>query len=287
MAHMNEIKHRIKSIKDTRQITKAMQLISASKLRKARKQLDETLPYFDKVRLTMADILAHSHNMDNRFFDLRHEKMGRKRAYVILTGDKGLAGSYNHNVIRIAEKHLEKHPGSLLMVAGHVGQHYFMKKRANIDLNFDYPTLNPNIFRAREMSEYILKAFEREKVDEVYMIYTFLKTTLNLEVLVNKILPLDLDELKEELNIETSIHSENIVYEPSPSAVLHLLVQKYMKGIIYGALVEAFTSEQSSRMTSMDSATKNADEILRHLKLYYNRARQAAITQEIMEIVDG
>ncbi|MCX7748866.1 MAG: ATP synthase F1 subunit gamma [Clostridia bacterium] len=287
MASMSEIKLRMKSIKETRQITKAMKLISAAKLKKARQQLDQTKPFFDKVKATIADIIVHSGNVDNIFFDVRNQKEGKKFGYIILTGDKGLAGGYNNNIIKLAESHLEKRPDSTLFVAGHMGRNYFIRKKYNVYQEFDYAVQNPTIYRAREMAEIVLDLFSKGELDEVYLIYTNMISSIKLEPKVMKLLPLEAEALREDLkDIEVKI-DESLSYEPSPKAVFDVLIPKYLKGIFYGALVEAFTSEQSARMSAMDNATSNADEMLQKLNLYYNRARQAAITQEISEIVGG
>jgi F-type H+-transporting ATPase subunit gamma len=290
MANIREIKHRINSIKETRQITKAMQLISAAKLKRARQQLESTLPFFEKVKVTMADIITHSGEINNPYFIERETKENRKKGFILLTGDKGLAGGYNHNIIKLAEQNLEESPDALLFIAGQVGRSYFGKKNYNIYSDFGYPVQSPTIYRAREITELILEFFNNDKLDEVYVIYTQMQSSINLEPHVMKLLPLNLDAFKEDLKLPKSEedNSDDIfIYEPSPRDVFNILVSKYVKGIVYGTLVEAFASEQSARMTSMDSATSNADEMLQSLNLYYNRARQAAITQEISEIVGG
>jgi F-type H+-transporting ATPase subunit gamma len=290
MANMREIKLRMKSINQTRQITKAMKLISAAKLKKARQQLEQTLPYFDKVKVTIADILTHSGNIENIFFDARDKKEGRKKGYIVITGDKGLAGGYNHNIIKLTEDRLKDNSDSILFVAGHIGRNYFLRKKLNVYENFDYPVQNPTVYRAREIAELVLEMFKKGEIDEVYLIYTKMLSSIKLEPQVMKLLPLELGALKEDLkNIEHVGENidDSLSYEPSPTAVYNVLIPKYVKGILYGALVEAFTSEQSARMTAMDSATSNADEMIKKLNLYYNRARQAAITQEISEIVGG
>lgn len=288
MASMREIKLRIKSIKETRQITKAMKLISAAKLKKARQQLEQTLPYFDKVKATLADILSHSGNIDNIYFDVRNEKAGKKKGYIVIAGDKGLAGGYNHNILKLTEKQLKQSPDSLLFVAGHMGRSFLARKNYNIMGDFDYGVQNPTITRSRDIADMVLELFRKGEIDEVYVIYTKMITTLRLEPQVMKLLPLELEEFKRDLNItEKTIIDESLSYEPSTQAVYDVLIPKYIKGILYGSFVEAFASEQSARMTAMDSATSSADDMLQRLNLYYNRARQAAITQEISEIVGG
>ena len=289
MASMREIKLRIKSIQQTRQITKALKLISAAKMKKARQQLDSTLPFFDKVKATMADILTHSGNMESKFFDIRSEKEGRKKGYLVISGDMGLAGGYNHNILKLAQKELKENPDSTLFVAGHMGRNFLARKGFNVKEEFDYGVQNPNVYRSREISESLLEAFIKGEVDEVYVVYTKMVSSLKQEPQIMKLLPLDLGALKEDLGIpETSLTiDESLSYEPSPLAVFDVLIPKYVKGIVYGAFVEAFASEQSARMSAMDNATSSADDMLQRLNLYYNRARQAAITQEISEIVGG
>lgn len=287
MQSMSEIRHRIKAIRDTKQITNAVKLISAARLRKARTQLDQTLPYFEKVKLTIADILAHCGDIENRYFDVRHQKKGRNRGYVVFSADKGLAGGYNHNIFKTTCEQLTRYPNSKLYVGGHAGYLHFETKGYNIVKDFYFPVRNPTVFRAREISEYILKQFDTGKVDEVYIIYTYLVNTLRQEVHIMKLLPLDLGGIRMELGIDEQLYQELeecLIYEPSPEAVFDVLISKYVKGIIYGAMVEAFTSEQSSRMVSMDSATDNAEKMLKKLHAQYNRARQSAITEEISEI---
>ena len=290
MAHINEIKLRMKSIKETRQITRAMKFISAAKLKRARNQLEHTIPYFEKVKSIMADILLHSGKVDSIFFDVRAERECKKKAFLVITGDKGFAGGYNHNIIKFVEEHIENKKDVLLFVAGNVGKYYFAKNQYDVYMEFDYPVQNPTIYRAREIAELIMKLFSEGVFDEMYIAFTNMLSSVNSKPEIMKLLPLDYNALKQNLNIKEELDEdpEDILdYEPDPQTVFDLLVRKYLKGIIYGAFVEAFTSEQSARMIAMDNATSNADEMLRKLELAYNRARQAKITEEISEIVGG
>lgn len=290
MASMREIKLRIKSIKETRQITKAMKLISAAKLKKARQQLEQTLPYFSKVKCTIGDLLMHSGTIESPYFDIRKDKDDKKTGFIILTGDKGLAGGYNHNILKLAEDEIKKVQNPVLLVAGHMGRNYFYRREFNMFQDFDYPVQNPTVYRAREMADIVIDQFKKGQLDEVYLIFTLMVSTIKLQPQVMKILPLNLEALKEDIGvIDCSCVKvdEMLTYEPSLHAVFDVLIPKYVKGVIYGALVEAFTSEQSARMSAMDNATSNADDMLQSLNLFYNRARQAAITQEIAEIVGG
>ncbi|PYG89528.1 F-type H+-transporting ATPase subunit gamma [Ruminiclostridium sufflavum DSM 19573] len=286
--NMREIKSHIKSINQMRQITKAMKLISTSKLKKARAQLEVTLPYFNKVKETIADILEHSGDVESKFFDLKEKKEGQRKAYIVLTGDKGLAGGYNSNIIKLAERTIgDDKENVLLLVAGISGRAYFIRKNYNVHTEFDYAVQNPTVYRARKIADIILDMYNKHEVDEVHIIYTEMVSAISLQPRTLKLLPIEIGALREEVrDIEIKI-DEKVKYEPSASAVLDVLIPKYIKGIMYGVFVEAFTSEQSARMTAMDNATTNADDMLQKLNLFYNRARQAAITQEISEIVGG
>lgn len=289
MAGMREIKLRIKGIKETRQITKAMKLISAVKLKKARQQLDQTRPFFEKVNDTIVDILSHSANIESPYFDLRHQKEVRKKAYLIISGDKTLAGGYNHNLLKFAKEKINGDKDASLFIAGQIGRNYFIREKYNVCKDFLYPVQNVNIYRAREIQKVILEYFRNGDIDEVDLIYTKMKSSISLEPTIIKLLPLDIEGLKNcgaNVDRKTKLDA-NIIYEPTPKAVLEVLIPKYIKGIVYGAMVESFTCEQSARMTAMDNATSNADEMLQKLNLYYNRARQAMITQEVTEIVSG
>jgi len=296
MPNAREVKRRIKGISETKKITRAMKLISAAKLKRARQQLDQTLPYFDKVKSVIADIFMHSQDMDNIFFHPSNPDTGvhaPKRGFLVLTGDRGLAGGYNMNLIKLAEKTIANDKSAMLFIAGQLGRTYFLKKGYNVRGEFEYPVQNPSVFRAREMAEEILELFRKKELDEVTIVYTLMISTLKLEPRTLKILPIDPAILKNEVMAAGAGSSANdkwdatMVYEPSPQAVFDILIPKYLKGIIYGTLVEAFTSEQSARMTSMDNATANAEDMLQRLNLLYNRTRQAVITREISEIVGG
>ena len=288
MAGIKEIRNHIKSVEATLKITNAMYLISSSSLRKARRQLDHVVPYFNKLSYTISDILHHSPQVNHPFFDQRPKipPEDRKVGYIVLTGDKGLAGAYNHNVLKLAEQHLHKTSSPSLFVAGQVGRSWFASKNISIDHEFLYTAQNPTIERAREMSEILLSLFLKQELDEVFVIYTNMINPLHLEPTLLKLLPLDRDIFPWQPRCE-ECYPRTVTYYPSETTVLDHLVPDYFTGMLFGALVESFCSEQSSRMTAMDSSTKNAKEMLRHLNLSYNRARQSAITQEITEVVGG
>lgn len=284
MANMKEIHSRMKSIKDIMKITNAMYLISSSKLKKARKSLLATEPYFEKLQSTIYDILLRAPHMHQVYFERREEIMyeDRKRGYIVITADKGLAGSYNHNVIKLAEQEMAKGKNNSLFVVGQVGRQYFMRKNFMIDVEFLYTAQNPTMYRAREIADTIINLFQNGQLDEVYVIYTKMITPMKAEPKILQILPLERKKFERR---KAGYHHAS--FYPSPEEVMDHLVPNYIKGIIFGVLIEAFSSEQNSRMVAMEAATTSAKDMLKELDLLYNRARQAAITQEITEIVSG
>ena len=286
MANRKEIRDRMKSIQETMQITNAMYLISSSKLKKTRRQLESVEPYFEKIQSTISDILLHSQELSHPFFDKREEVKEKKVGYVVITADKGMAGSFNQNVCRLAEQSFEKNQQAYLFLVGQMGRHYFNKKNVMIDGEFLYTAQNPTVYRANRIAATLLDLFKNGLLDEVYIAYTRMVSTVNLKPEIIKLLPLDRQNLKHPDGMPSK-YEQVATYVPSPEVVLSSLVPNYVKGIIFGCLVESFSSEQAARMTAMKSACDNAKEMIRDLSLQYNRARQAAITQEISEIVGG
>jgi len=290
MVNDKDIRERISSISETMKITKAMKLVSATILKEARNQLKRTLPYFGRIENAIADILSHDIYSENIYFDRRKGKENRKSAYVIMTGDKGLCGPYNNNIFKYAERYLKRDRDPVLIVCGHSGQEYYGKSDYEIIEDFFYPIYKPTVYRAREMQERIMELFREGRVDNVYLIYTMLKGSFTLKLRARRLLPLTLRAVRKESGAKKKTGGsvdDKLVYEPSIKEVFDVIVPKYIKGILYFALVEAFTSEQCARMTAMESATANAEEILKKLKLAHNRKRQNSITAEISEISAG
>ncbi len=284
MANMREIRTRMKSIQDIMKITNAMYLISSSKLKKARKNLLATEPYFEKLQATIHDILVRAPHIHQVFFERREdiEPDDRKKGYIVITADKGLAGAYNHNVIKKAEEDMGKSNNNYLYVVGQVGRQYFKRKNVHVDGEFLYTAQNPTMYRAQLMSETIIDLFEKGELDDVYVIYTKMITPMKAEVQSVRILPLERRKFE-----RREAGYQHARFEPSAEEVMNQLVPNYLKGLLYGVLIESFSSEQNARMTAMEAATKSAKDMLRELDLLYNRARQASITQEITEIVSG
>ena len=279
MANMTEIRSRMKSIQETMKITNAMYLISSTKLRKAREKLDATAPYFELLQSTIKDILFHSPDINHTFFDQRKKikPEDKKRGYVVMTADKGMAGAYNHNVLKLAQERLAQGNDNTLFVIGQMGRKYFTKKNVRIDMEFLYTAQDPSMWRARNIAETLVDLYRKEKLDEIYIIYTKMVTPLKAEPEIIQILPLKRQSF-EEMNVELEKYHKIADYSPSPKVVMDHLVPNYVKGLIYGALVESFSSEQNARMMAMQGATESAKDMIRELSLLYNRARQAAIT---------
>jgi len=275
----------MKSIKDTMKITNAMYMISSTKLRKAKKSLEETEVYFYTLQTMMARILRHLPELENEYFDTREKKTPEEkvRGIIVVTADKGLAGAYNHNVLKMAEQQMAECSKYKLFVVGELGRQYFAAKGVNISRHFNYTAQNPSLHRARVISETILERFKKEELDEVYLIYTDMVSSIATEAKMLKLLPMKREEYVE----KAGVFQDEIVMQPSPQAVLKNIIPDTVMGYVYGALVESFCSEQNARMMAMEAANKNATAMIHDLSIQYNRVRQALITQEITEVVAG
>ena len=290
MANIKEIRDRIESVGDTMKITNAMYLISSTKLRKARKMLTDTEPFFFSTKAMIERVVSHlPEGTKNIFLETRKDipESERKRGYIIFTDDKGLAGAYNHNVLKLAEEHIHGDGDKWkLFVIGELGRYHFTSRNMDIEESFMFTSQNPTLHRARKIAAEILEYYYDRRIDEFYVIYTTMKGA-TCEARFEKLLPLDFIE---EIRMEAphpGFMLEEFLMEPSPSAILDNIVPNYVTGFIYGALVEAFCSVQSSRMQAMDNANKNAEKMISELKKSYNRQRQAQITQELTEVVSG
>lgn len=287
MASAKEIQDRMRSIKDTLKITNAMYMISSSKLKKSEKMLADTEPYFYTLQSEMSRILRHLPDMNSIYFKTNAEIPERKRkaGYIVITADKGLAGSYNHNILKLAEEELEKRDDYKLFVLGELGRHYFEQKGINIDKQFHFVVQDPSLSRARRIAEDLLKLYHENQLDELYIIYTTMVNAMQEEAQVAQLLPLKKTDFK--IPVPIDIPLEGLALKPSAEEVMDHIVPNYVVGFVYGALVEAFSCEQNARMMAMEGATNSAKQMLKELDIEYNRARQAAITQEITEVIAG
>lgn len=288
MANIREIQTRINSVKDTMKITNAMYMISSTKMRQAKKKLSDTEPYFYGMQGEISRILRHVPELEHRYFDLREEIPAEKRkiASIVVTADKGLAGAYNHNVVKVEEEILDSLGEHKLFVVGELGRHYFAKRGVEIDTNFQYTVQKPTMHRARDIAATLLDQFDNGELDEVYIVYTRMENSISSEVEKVRLLPLERSSFNE-MKMPLNVQREAIALYPSADAVMDSIVPNYIVGMVYGCLVEAYASEHNARMTAMQSATDSAQDIIRELSIEYNRARQAAITQEITEVCSG
>ncbi len=292
MATIKEIRDRINSVNDTRKITNAMYLISSTKLRKAKKMLTDTEPFFFSTQAMISRIVRHlPQGVENIFLETRLDipEKDRRKGYIVFTDDKGLAGAYNHNVIKLAEEHIQNDGDNWkLFVIGEVGRFHFLSKSMPIEESFMFTSQNPTLHRARKIAAEILERYYDREVDEFYIVYTTVHGTV-CETKFEKLLPLEIitDIQKQKEHLTSGTRREEFSMEPSPAAILDNIVPNYVTGFIYGALVESFCSVQNSRMMAMDSANKNATKMIDNLQRTYNRQRQAMITQEITEVVSG
>jgi F-type H+-transporting ATPase subunit gamma len=282
MASTSDIKHSIRSISETGQITRAMKLISTSKMRRAISRFESNSIYFRSVQSSIKDILVHS-----RGTDISHsyitESNGGKAAFIVVAADKGLCGGYNHNVLNLALEHINKCVEHYILTIGQEARAFFERKKYMIDAQFLHMSQNPSLRNARSIASDIFRLFEEGVMNEVYVVYTHFISVMRQQPKVLKLLPVSMKDLVE---IETEIkYSAELKYHPSPKEVFDVLVPQYLIGIIYGCLVQSYASEQCARMTAMENATKNADEMIERLTMDYNRARQQAITKEITEIM--
>lgn len=288
MANIKEIQTRINSVKDTMKITNAMYMISSSKMKQARKKLSDTEPYFYGLQREISRILRHVPEIEDPYFDMREELPAEKRKIgsIVITADKGLAGAYNHNIIKLEEELLEMPGIHKLFVVGKLGRHYFSKRDVEIASNFEYTVQKPTMHRARMISSVILEQFEQGELDEVYVLYTRMENSVQVDAEKVKLLPLERATFNK-MVMPLNMYREEIEFYPSAKSVMDILVPNYVTGMIYGCLVESYASEHNARMMAMKSATDSAENIIKELSTLYNRARQAAITQEITEVCGG
>lgn len=287
MSGTKEIKNRMSSVMDTQKITNAMYLIASTKMKKAKNELDQTRPYFSALRAEIKQLFRTAKDVNSKYFypaDGSDESNGTYGCLVI-TADKGLAGAYNMNAIKEAQNLMAEHPNTKLFVVGEYGRHFFLQHHIPIEHSFLYTAQNPTMQRAREISSLLLSQFDAGELDKIFIVYTDLKNSLNAEAVSTRLLPFHRMHFTSSVQEDT----ENASYEfmPSVSDVLDHVMPSYISGFIYSALVDSFCSEQNARMTAMNSANQNAENLLNNLSIQYNRVRQWAITQEITEISSG
>lgn len=278
---MRDIKRKIKSINSTKQITKAMELVSTAKLKKARERLEKTKPYYKTVQRAIHDVFENSKDVRHEYLRVRDVK---KTLYIVITGDRGLCGGYNINAIKKALEDVKDKSKTVFITIGTKARDYYKKRGFELVGEVTHISENPTFSQATEIARLALELFTKEEVDEVKLVYTEFVSTISQEPRMVQLLP-----VTKEVDGEGGEEKEfkYVSYEPSPEAVLGYLIPKYIASTIYGGLVESSASEQAARRVAMESASDNAEEMIDDLTLTFNQARQAAITQEITEIVGG
>ncbi len=277
---MKDIKRRIKSVESTMQITKAMELVASSKLRKAKEKADKARPYFDALYETMCEIQAENPSFLSPF--TRNAGEG-KSLLVVIAGDRGLAGGFNSNIFKLAQARIDELGGkdkTDIIAIGKKAVEYFGKREFNMLGSYPDFSENIRIHQANDIADEIVDKYVKGIYERVELFYTEYVSSITQQAVTKKMLPVELDGQKK-------VSKALPIYEPSAGQVFNHIVPRYVTGMIFGACVESFASEQASRRNAMENASDNASEMISSLSLMYNRARQASITQEITEIVGG
>ncbi len=275
---MKDIRRRIKSVENTMQITKAMELVASSKLRKAKERVEKARPFFETLYNTMVEIAVTNREFSSIY---TQERPVNKVGYIVIAGDRGLAAGYNSNVLKHTLTLATKENSVIIPVGKKSGE--FFSKRGFEVVNTDFPTVEDmGLGETYELADLVTQLFQSGKIDELVVVYTKFVSVLTQEPHHRKLLPLRFDETE-----TGAVQYVNTDFDPSPEFVFATIVPQYIGGIIYGAVTESYASEQGARRTAMEAASDNAGAIIDDLNLKFNRARQASITQEITEIVGG
>jgi F-type H+-transporting ATPase subunit gamma len=278
---MQDIKRRVKSVTNIEHITNAMKLVSAAKLRRAKTTFERTGEYLHFVTESIEDIFNSSADIPKKYLEGNREI--KTTCYIVITSNRGLCGSFNSNVIKQADAEIKADPERPEIVAvGSRGRDYFRKAGYDICSEYMSPPENISFIETHDISVPVLNDYVEGKIDEVVMIYTSFVSTLEQRVKTVRLLPFEIKR-----NLELTPMEKQVDYEPSTEEVFNYLVPKYVEIMIYSAIVESATCEYAARRMAMENATENANNMIADLTLFYNRARQAAITSEITEIVSG
>jgi F-type H+-transporting ATPase subunit gamma len=288
--NMQDIKRRIKSINSTEHITNAMKLVSSAKLRKAKATFDKTIEYFHSITESIEEIFSNTKEVPEQYIEGSRE--AKKTCYIMISSCKGLCGSFNSNVIKEMEQNLRANPSeeAVLVAIGSKAKEYFEKRGRQIIGSYLEPPELATFEDAVGIGSPILKMYEDGEIDKIVLVYTSFVNNLEQKVKTVQLLPFSNDQFTTIGDAEVdegTKPAKTVDYEPSTEAVFSYLVPKYVEIVLYGAVIESATCEHAARRMAMESATDNAREMLDKLELFFNRARQAAITNEIIEVVSG
>ncbi|MDR2505656.1 MAG: ATP synthase F1 subunit gamma [Oscillospiraceae bacterium] len=284
MSTLSEIRGHIRAVDDTRKITRAMYLISSAKMKRARDAHDQNAISYEKIRSQIKFVLGSIHTPTRNPFFRPH---GDKTAYVIIAGEKGLCGGYNHEILRLADEVISPLPevNRSIITIGHMASEHFVKRGLHPDVHYLHAIQSPTLRHARQIATELSWMFTEKILDNVVIVYTKLFSDGTMKPSCRRLLPILKEDFEDADDTDESVAIMS--YTPTRYEALSMLVTQYLIGSIYSALVQAHASEHHARMTAMQSATHNADEMLTKLRIQWGHARQAAITQEITEIVAG
>lgn len=284
MASMRDIKRRKESIQSTGQITKAMKLVSTVKLQKAKARAENSLPYFDYMYQTVRSMLKKSSTLSHPYLN---PGSSQKKAIIVITSNRGLAGGYNSNIVKLVTGSGIPKEDAFIYAVGRKGRDTLARRGYTVKADYSEVINEPMFKDAIDIGRDVLNAFVNNEVGEIYLAYTVFKNTVMHIPTFIKLLPVEMGDLAENTQ-ENSVADLTLMnYEPEAEEALNLIIPKYINSLIYGALIQALASENGARMQAMDSATSNAEDMIADLSLKYNRARQGSITQELTEIIAG
>jgi len=289
MTNLREVRLRMRAIQQTLQVTKAMNLVSTAKLRKGRRALEDIKPYFDRIQKTVFDVISSVGEIESDFSRKKNPFQEYRTAIIVISSDKGLAGSYNANIFRQVNELCDKVKNPELITIGNMASRHFTNTPLPILEDFPFCTQVPTLEYAEEISSYVLSQFLWGAYDELHIVYTHMFSSVKIAPVELQLIPLDKDKIQSRIMGLGNIKRVDLEFEFLPSAreVFDALVPHLFKGMLYCCMVEAFASEQNARMTAMSESSKSAEDMLASLRIHYNRARQAGITNEITEIVSG
>ena len=279
MANLKDIQQRIKSVGSIQKVTKAMKMVAAAKVKRAQERMEISRPYSKNVQDLICRILPE---ISSSNIDLIEKRDVKKKGFIVITSDRGFAGSFNSSVIRLAEKEVEKFgkDNVQLFCLGKKASEHFSRRNYNIKESFYDFWKDMNFDTASDIAEAIIDSFINKEVDEIYVIYNRFRNLASQDLMMEKVLPIDFTE-------NYNVKNYNYDYEPSRESTVNILLPKHLKVQMWQQMLESYSSEEAARMIAMDNATENAKEIIKELKLEFNKARQAAITTEMLEIVGG
>lgn len=274
-----EIRHHIAAVDQTKKITGAMEMVSSTRMKRVMSHIEQNRRYFDSVQQAMKEILMTSKGVSHPY--LREVPANGHCAYIVISGDKGLCGAYNHNILQFALSNIQRHEKRSVITIGNTAEDFFRSIGMTPDITLLGIAQDPALSRARILIRDIMNIFDSGETDEVKVVYTSFYGETKNQPVMRRLLPILLDDYTEISGIDTL---SEIIFHPSPQEVFDLLVPQYILGILFGVMVQAYASEHYARMNAMHSSTTNANEMLKTLRTKYNMARQSAITNEIAEI---